>query len=219
MIRAVFFDAGGTLLRTAEPVGVTYARFAGHYGWGAEAEKTEQGFRRAWAERTSGSKRSDTVLGKEGWKKIVEASLQAAGMPDSFPLEDYFHEVYEHFARPDAWRAFPETEGVLLELQKRGLSTGLLSNWDGRLRKVLEGFSWSEHLHPLLISEEVGTEKPEPAIFRVAEERGGWRPEECVLIGDDAISDRGGAEQAGWRWALVDRPNRGLREALAALSL
>lgn len=219
MTRAVFFDAGGTLLRTAEPVGVTYARFAEHYGWRAEAEKTEQGFREAWTRRTTGSRRTDTVLGKEGWKKIVEASLQVAGMPDSFPLENYFHEVYEHFARPDAWRAFPETEGVLRDLKKKGLQTGLLSNWDGRLRKVLEGFSWAEQLDPILISEEVGTEKPDAGIFRVAEKKGGWQPEECVLIGDDPVSDRGGADSAGWRWALVARPTCGLGEALATLSL
>jgi len=219
VIQAVFFDAGGTLLRTAEPVGKTYARFAEHYGWRADAERTEKGFRSAWSERTTGNLKTDSVLGREGWKKIVELSLQAAGMPDEFPLEDYFHEVYGHFARPEAWRAFPETEGVLRALQKKGVKTGLLSNWDGRLRSVLKGFPWSGQLEPVLISEELGAEKPDPVIFREAERRGGWRPGDCALIGDDPVSDRGGAERAGWRWALVSRPQRGLGEALASLGI
>jgi len=219
MIRAVCFDAGGTLLRTAEPVGTTYARFTEHYGWRADAEKTEQGFRAAWKQRTAGSTVTDPVLGREGWKKIVQASLQAAGMPDGFPLENYFHEVYAHFARPEAWRAFPETEKVLQDLHRRGIRTGLISNWDVRLRQVLQGFDWAEWLDPVLISEEWGTEKPDPEIFRAAEKKGGWRAEECALIGDDPVSDRGGAERAGWRWALVDRPACGLGEALASLCL
>ena len=112
MIRAIFFDAGGTLLHTAEPVGLTYARFAQFFGWRADAEKIEQGFRTAWDRRRKGGMSSDAVLGREGWRKIVDSSLQSAEMPGSFPLEDYFHEVYEHFARPDAWRAFPETEEI-----------------------------------------------------------------------------------------------------------
>lgn len=219
VIRAVFFDVGGTLLRTAEPVGTTYARFAEHYGWKADAEKTEQGFRRAWKQRTSGSMKADAVLGREGWKRIVETSLQSAGVPSGFPMEDYFHEVYEHFARPEAWRAFPETEEVLGNLQKKGVKTGLLSNWDERLRRVLQGFAWAKGLDPVLISEEFGAEKPDSKIFRAAERRGNWRPADCALIGDDPLSDREGAERAGWSWGLVDRPHRGLGEALATLCL
>jgi len=219
VIRVVFFDAGGTLLRTAEPVGRTYARFTEAFGWRSEEAKMESGFRAAWDLRRKGGMRADAVLGREGWKKIVEFSLQIAEAPAGFPLENYFHEVYEHFARPDAWRAFPETEGVLLDLKKRGLKTGLLSNWDSRLRKVLQGFAWSEQLDLVVISAEAGSEKPDPEIFRLAEKKGGFRPEECALIGDDPMSDRRGAEEAGWRWSLVDRPECGLEEALAGLSL
>ena len=219
MIRAVFFDAGGTLLRTAEPVGLTYARFTESYGWRADAEKMEKGFRAAWKKRRTEGMGSDPVLGKGGWKKIVEFSLCAAEMPQGFPLDDYFHEVYEHFARPDAWRPFPETAEVLMGLKKRGLKVGLLSNWDSRLRRVLQGFAWSEHLDLILISEELGCEKPDSGIFRAAEKQGALQPGECALIGDDPISDLRGAEQAGWQCSLVDRPRTGLGQALAGLSL
>ena len=219
MIRAVFFDAGGTLLRTAEPVGRTYARLAGHYGWQAEEERLEQGFRVAWKKRVAEGAGADGTLGREGWKKILRASVEAGGLPGGFPFEDYFEEVYAHFARPDAWRDFPETEGVLVRLQDQGVRTGILSNWDPRLRQVLAGFDWAERLDPVLISEEVGAEKPGQEIFRKAEQAGGLTARDCALVGDDPVSDQGGAEQAGWRWALVSRPQMGLREALAVLGL
>jgi FMN phosphatase YigB (HAD superfamily) len=45
----------------------------------------------------------------------------------------------------------------------------------------------------------------------------GIRSHECALIGDDPKSDRAGAEGAGWFCSLVDRPKRGLWEALEDL--
>jgi putative hydrolase of the HAD superfamily len=108
---------------------------------------------------------------------------------------------------------------VLEHLRQKGIRVGLLSNWDPRLRQVLTGFDWAGFLDPVLISEEVGTEKPQPEIFRKAEQTGSWRAHECALIGDDPVSDRGGAEAAGWKWALVERPDRGLWDALAHLGL
>ncbi len=219
MIRAVFFDAGGTLLRTAEPVGRTYARLANSYDWQPSAERLEQGFRAAWKERTTEGTARGRPLGKEGWKKILRSSVEAGGLPKEFPFNDYFEEVYAHFARPDAWREFPETEMALARLKQQGIRIGILSNWDPRLHQVLTGFAWREQLDTVLVSEEVGVEKPDPGIFRKAEQVGGWAPEECALIGDDPVSDRRGAEGAGWRCALVERPERGLWEALAGLGL
>jgi len=219
MIRAVFFDAGGTLLRTVEPVGRTYARLAAPYGWQPSEERLEQGFRTAWKKRTQPRATANGILGKEGWKKILRASVEAGGLPETFPFEDYFEEVYVHFARPDAWREFPETEKTLARLREKGIRVGILSNWDPRLRQVLAGFDWAGRLDAVVISEEIGVEKPDPRIFREAEQAGGWAARECALVGDDPVSDRGGAEAAGWRWALVERPERGLGEALALLGL
>ncbi|NDD81576.1 MAG: HAD family hydrolase [Verrucomicrobia bacterium] len=219
VIQAVFFDAGGTLLRPAEPVGRTYARLAGHYGWTPPEDRLEQGFRAAWKTRTTQGAATDGTLGKEGWKQILRASVEAGGVPEKFPFSEYFEEVYLHFARPDAWRDFPETEKAVASLRQRGILTGILSNWDPRLRQVLAGFDWAEQLDAVLISEEVGTEKPHPAIFRQAEQVVGREGQKCALIGDDPLSDQGGAAAAGWRWALVQRPERGLWEALAQLGL
>lgn len=206
-------------MRTAEPVGRTYARLANHYGWPAEEAALEQGFRAAWKKRVAQGAGADGTLGREGWKGILRASVEAGGLPAGFPFEEYFEEVYLHFARPDAWRDFPETETVLTRLQERGIRTGILSNWDPRLRQVLTGFDWASRLDPVLISEEVGAEKPGEEIFRKAERAGGLASGECALVGDDPVSDGNGAEQAGWRWALVSRPERGLGEALASLGL
>jgi putative hydrolase of the HAD superfamily len=219
VIRALFFDAGGTLLTPAEPVGRIYARLAQARGWRAREEEMEKGFRAAWKKRRVEGVGSDGTLGREGWKRIVKESAMGLGMPADFPFEDYFSEVYDYFARPEAWQDFPEVEEVIRSVREKGVRVGMISNWDPRLRRVLGGFSWAGLLDPILISEECGVEKPHVTLFRRAEEEAGLKAEECALVGDDPLSDRAGAEGAGWRCALVERPYRGLWEALGELGL
>ena len=219
MIRVLFFDAGGTLLHPAEPVGKTYAQIAASHGWRGDEEEFEKGFRMAWKKRREEGAGADRTLGKEGWKRIVYESVQIAQMPVDFSFSEYFEEVYEAFARPQAWRDFPETGEVIQAVRRKGVRVGLLSNWDPRLRTVLSGFSWAKDLDPILISEEWGVEKPGTGFFRKAEEVVGIHSHECALIGDDPKSDRAGAESAGWLCSLVERPKRGLWEALEDLRL
>ena len=219
VIRALFFDVGGTLLQPAEPIGATYASLAVAYGWKAGSEAVQRGFRAAWKKRREEGVGSDKTLGKKGWARIVEESLRQAEMPENFPFEVYFEEVFAYFARPEAWRDFSETGEVIEGIVKKGLRVGVLSNWDPRLRCVLAGFAWAKFLDPILLSEECGVEKPAPAIFQKAQEAVGVGAVECALVGDDPISDLGGAVAAGWRCALVERPQRGLGEALGDLGL
>ena len=49
----------------------------------------------------------------------------------------------------------------------------------------------------ILISEEVGINKPQPEIFRIALEKNGVRADEAVMIGDSYTSDIAGAKAAG----------------------
>ena len=48
-----------------------------------------------------------------------------------------------------------------------------------------------------LISEEVGINKPQPGIFRIALERNGITADEAIMIGDSYTSDIAGAKAAG----------------------
>ena len=49
----------------------------------------------------------------------------------------------------------------------------------------------------LLISEEVGINKPQPGIFQIALERNGVTADEVVMVGDSYWSDIAGAKAAG----------------------
>ena len=51
----------------------------------------------------------------------------------------------------------------------------------------------------LVVSEEVGVSKPDPAIFQAALERAGCRADEAVMVGDSWANDVEGARAAGIR--------------------
>lgn len=49
----------------------------------------------------------------------------------------------------------------------------------------------------IVLSEEVGIQKPQPGIFDVALQRNGWQADEVLMIGDSYSSDVQGAKNAG----------------------
>jgi putative hydrolase of the HAD superfamily len=219
MDKVLFFDVGGTLIRTAQPVGFYYAAMASHYGVKAEAEELQAGFKKAWKKNAlrdpvEGARVKDD---KAWWKSVVKDSWAESILPESFPFDDYFEELYAWFERPELWRVYPEVEGVLEELRSEGVRMGVLSNWDRRLRTILKGLELDFYFEAMLISSELGVEKPHRLIFDKALECFQIKAGQAVLIGDEEVYDQAGAIAAGWNYALVRRPEKDLRDALAEL--
>jgi putative hydrolase of the HAD superfamily len=215
----VFIDAGGTLLRPARPVGETYARLAEHYGVSADPARVHEGFLAAWkALKPRDPVQGARVMDDRGWwREVVRRSWAAIPLPPTFPFEDYFAEVYAAFERPELWRVFPEVPSVLDGLRARGIRCAVLSNWDRRLRTLLEALELASCFDSILISSEIGAEKPHPAIFRAAETALAVAPSQAILWGDEPEADAAGAHAAGWRYRLVDRPRVDLADLLAEL--
>ena len=66
-----------------------------------------------------------------------------------------------------------------------GLKLGIVSNFDTRLRPILKELSLDQLFDAIVISAEVGVEKPNPTIFEAACQQLGVLPEEAVHVGDD----------------------------------
>jgi len=62
----------------------------------------------------------------------------------------------------------------------------------------------------IIVSEEAGVSKPDPAIFGLALSRLALAPEQCVFIGDHPVNDIAGAARAGMRviWMKANQPWR-----------
>jgi len=219
-IRAVVFDVGGTLLYPADPVGETYAKYARKCGVKLAPEATETAFREAFR---SCSPRAKGAVPRDGndrawWKQVVAKSTIDKAFPDPAAFEAFFEDVYQFFAKPDAWGIYPEVLEVLEDLRDREIDLCVLSNWDARLHTVLDGGPLGEYFNNRFISAELGWEKPDPAIYRHVVESMRIKPEAILSVGDDAKNDIEGPKRAGWQTLQVERPKRDLWSAVRAIS-
>lgn len=124
-------------------------------------------------------------------------------------FEKCFEALFGHYARPDAWRIYPEVLSVLEALRGK-VRLGVLSNFDARLYPVLAGHGLSRFFEITVISSESAACKPDPAIFTRAAALAGLPPEACLLAGDDPVNDWQGAAAAGWRVFRLRRPENSL---------
>ena len=106
-----------------------------------------------------------------------------------------------------------EPDGEMVAAVRRargeGIRTGLLSNSMGSGRYDRDSFP--ELFDTVVISGEVGMHKPEPEIFRLAAERVGCSPEDCVFV-DDLRENCEGAEAVGMTAVLHRGAERTLPE-------
>lgn len=201
------FDAAGTLLRPHPSVGAVYAELAQRHGLVAAAAELDRRFPRAFASVSKNlSVRDPEARERAFWCEVVRATFGAetAAREDDFAA--LFDALWEAFARGERWRLLPGVSETLAELRRRGYRLGVLSNWDRRLRRVLAETGLATHFEHVLISSEVGADKPDPAIFRAAERAFDTAPELCAHVGDSEIHDRAGALAAGWQAVLIGHP-------------
>ncbi|MCB9763409.1 MAG: HAD-IA family hydrolase [Alphaproteobacteria bacterium] len=193
MTRALLLDAGGTLLSPAEPVAQTYARLGKGFavpGAAAIAPRLRAAFAAGAAWRQIGD-------GRPFWRTVVAT---ATGCDDP----DYFERLYAWYVRPDAWRLAPGAREAVGALRARGVGVAVVSNWDTRLRPLLEGMGVAAWIDALVCSGELGLEKPDPAIFLVACAALGVAPADALHVGDSAQADVAAARAAGCQAALWD---------------
>jgi putative hydrolase of the HAD superfamily len=107
-----------------------------------------------------------------------------------------------------AWRLFPDVAPTLAALRPTGLTLGLLSNWEDWLGDLLTALNLRAAFAHVLVSGELGLEKPDPAIFHRTLEVAGVAPAECVYVGDSLHHDIEPCLALGIRAVLIDRAGR-----------
>lgn len=213
-VRAIFFDAGGTLFRPFPSVGHYYSEVAGRYGCKVGEQEVEALFRRVWSEhdKIGGMHgQCSEKIEKEFWRRIVTEVFKGAGNFSDF--DAFFTELHDLFARPEVWRFYPESEEVLQRLKEKGYILCLVSNWDSRLVKLCEGLGLNRFIDHYVISAVFGVAKPDPRIFQEALRKTGVKAEEAVHVGDSLEDDIHGALRAEIRAIWLDRSGR--HESLA----
>jgi putative hydrolase of the HAD superfamily len=220
MIRAIFFDAVGTLFHLNGPVGDHYAKVAKEIGLNLDARHLDDAFQSAWKKiprraAITGPRENDD---KGWWRELVDLVLaQVAPSLNQFDRDNFFELAYEHFAESDVWKLYPEVSSVLQQLRDR-FQLAVISNFDGRLRLILQHLGISEFFTQIFISSEIGADKPDPEIFRLALKIMDLKPSEALHVGDDPKRDWEAACAAGLSIFRLDRPKNSLRDLLPILT-
>lgn len=218
--KAIFFDAAGTLIHLPESVGFHYAYVAESVGLRLDASALDAAFAECWrqtpARQAIDGPREDDDKG--WWRDLVIRVLDHVA-PDLEELDRdaFFEAAYSHFAEPGVWDLYPEVLDVLAALHGR-FDLAVISNFDGRLRMILEHLSVSKFFSHVFLSSELGADKPDPEIFRRALRLSGTHPNETVHAGDDPERDWKGATDAGLPIFRLERPRNSLRDLPALLS-
>ncbi|MBI4605768.1 MAG: HAD-IA family hydrolase [Planctomycetes bacterium] len=190
-IDTVLFDVGGTILRVQPSVGEIYAERAAAHGQAVPPAEVTRRFRTAWKHsversRARGYRTSDEILRRE-WLAIVRETFGELVDPAGVPR--LFEDLYACFISARAWVVVPGVRETLAHLRSRGLRLGVLSNWDSRLRPLLAELGLDEHLDFIVVSHEVGFEKPHPAMFEQAIRLSGSHRRRIVHVGDSYHAD------------------------------
>lgn len=221
VFKTIFFDAAGTLIFLPNSVGQHYALVGERVGLSLDSAALDQAFAASWKQMRArpaiaGPREDDD---KGWWRELVNRVLdQVAPGTGELDRDAFFEVAYSHFAEAGVWDLYPEVAEVLGALQPR-FDLAVVSNFDGRLRMILEHLGISQLFSHVFLSSELGADKPDPEIFRRALQLSDARPGETLHVGDDPVRDWEAARSAGLAVFEIERPRNSLRDLLGRLEL
>jgi HAD superfamily hydrolase (TIGR01549 family) len=202
-LKAVFFDAGNTLLS------LDYAAIVG----ALKREDVVVSQEAVWEAECRARVRLDPFLAKAEVRESPEIfvlymrfSCEEMGLPWGDKTKRVLGALQEVNRQQNLWRGgvMPGAREVLAELAGHGYLLGVISNSDGRLEAILDETGLAEYLSVIVDSHVVGIEKPDPRIFHLALERTGVPPAQAIYVGDFYSLDIISARHAGLDAILLD---------------
>lgn len=223
-IRAVLFDVGNTLSHIQYGVIAKALTAAGFSATLEEVRQAEYRVRPILDRFLSEGR--DTANAIPSVSIVDRPQSQAGGRstetPDTFRhylmlilrelkietglfMEPILAELRAYHARNNLWSYRDEAAlPVLQSLKESGYLLGVISNSDGQVERLLRRVSLAEHFDFIVDSGRERVEKPHPAIFQIALQRGCLEPSEAVYVGDIYSIDIVGASRAGLKGILMD---------------
>jgi len=201
-LRAVTFDVTHTLIHCPRVTEI-YAEVLVRHGVETTAEKLREWIPVVWQEFgcrvERGRDRFSSCPGgaREWWGEFLARLCEYLEAPR--PSRFASAELYHRFARADAWEVYPEVRPVLTALQRKRIALAVVSNWDERLGPLLTRLGLTRFFDAIVVSSQIGIEKPDPRIFQYALDLLDVPAEAAMHVGDSAREDVEGALAVGMR--------------------
>lgn len=210
--RAVFFDLDGTLIRdgavdaAAQAIEVVVARHPQ-----LDAVRLRTANQAVWSgcwseqgERWMRGELADDALVQGVWRRTLERSVTGDGAVVAGLLAEV---VSLHLdAERRTFSLFEESRAVLIELRRRGIPVGLITNGPSdSQREKLRVVGIEDLFDLVLASGDIGVLKPDAEIFHLALDRVGVPAGAALYVGDNFNADVVGAVGAGLAALWVNR--------------
>jgi putative hydrolase of the HAD superfamily len=204
-LRAILFDAGNTLIR------IDYAAIASALDAHGVSAAPDALMRAEWRARV---RLDDDVFGtgevasteaRTTHSRYMAYVLEGVGVTDADIVEamEAWRRAYNQPV--GLWTApEPAAAPALTLAREAGLRTGVISNSNGTIKRILAQLDLLRLVDFVLDSHEEGVEKPHPEIFARALARAGVDGAEAAYVGDLYSIDVLGARRAGLRAVLLD---------------
>lgn len=131
---------------------------------------------------------------------VAETVRLLAGRLGGTPTDEQVVRAAAHRRQLAGWlleSVTPETLAVLDALRADGHPLALVSNATAEAAEAWRTSRLGRRFDVAVFSCQVGVAKPDPAIYRVAADRLGVDPAECVFVGDGADGELAGAAAVG----------------------
>jgi putative hydrolase of the HAD superfamily len=207
--KAVFFDAGNTLLYTSPTVAEIYHAVAKDYGCLVSVDEIRQASRKVFLEfstallKENQDHRHSDEEDRRRWAEMIRSTFQQIGFDEG--MDEITEKLFQAFKDPKIWRLFPEVIGVLSELKSQGYKLAIVSNWSSVLLNLSNALKIEPYMDATMVSAVVGWAKPSPVIFQKALDSIEVSPGEAIHVGDSYHDDILGAKSAGIDAVLIDR--------------
>lgn len=222
-IKAVLFDLGGTLVKTAPPHEII-RRILIKYGVDRSLKDIMLAHEKAEKSVSLEDYRLSYYDFWIKWNKKILGDLLIQEKVDF--LARVLVDEWWNNADPEP---YPDAGETLLRLNALGIKTGIITNaFNKDIEEVLARVSLPIIFDVLVGIDSTGKPKPYPEVFQYAIKLLSIQPLEAVFVGDNLERDYFGALNAGLRAILVDRDNviqesimkiADLRELLKILNL
>ena len=201
-MRAVLFDLDNTLLIKSPTIPKKWYEVLRGAGYGVELHETERAFAECemWVgaqirhENETGVRLNDEEF-KEGVMNCCIGSL-GLGRAAIDLLAPVWMGKYEM-----GYEIAVGALRLLEHLRNRGFLLGIVSNNKPQIRQTLSDLDFIKYFDVVVISEEVGLYKPDPAILRYACEKLNVQPEKTLYVGDhpfDVFCAQEASVQSAW---------------------
>jgi putative hydrolase of the HAD superfamily len=203
-VKAISFDCGGTLYYEVEQDHVVFHKILNSLGYEFEVAEVKRALDDARVWWNGEKAKTGEVWTEVSWAKLLQRMALNLTIQNTASIVE---QLCERWLLEADFRAYDDAVPTLNELKNAGFKLIIISNVSSskNLKTYLRKAGIPNCFEAIIASGDVGYEKPNPKIFKIASKLSNTPLKNILHIGDKYEEDYIGAYNAGLKALLLDR--------------